>query len=403
MFLLAYDGHSVDDLLDYQHMNGLERFVLTVKGLYGETRDVVVEKDADADLGLVPDDGLAPVVCKNKCLFCFVDQLPAGLRGTLYVKDDDYRLSLIAGNYVTLTNLSPADVDKIKRLHISPLYVSVHAADPAVRARLLGRPHCDILPLLRDLHAHGICFHAQAVIVPGVNDGDVLQRTMEALYPLCESLAVVPVGLTRHCNACIKPVGKTEARAALTQIHNFQKAALAVRGSRFVFGADELYVRAELPLPPADAYEEYPQIDNGVGLVTQFRQSFDAALSAHGAVRRPKKRRLTLITGTDFAPFLQSICDNVLKPRGIDAEVVAVVNRFFGESVTVAGLVVGQDIVAQAPHGRPLYVVPRSMLRAADDVFLDDMTLKQLSRQLGGRVIAVPPTGEGLVNLIMDH
>ncbi|MDR3319305.1 MAG: DUF512 domain-containing protein, partial [Clostridiales bacterium] len=396
--LCAFDGNEVTDILDYQYYNAQESFVMTVSD-GGELTDYEIDKDADEDLGLTVEDGLQPVrVCGNRCVFCFVDQLPEGMRESLYVKDDDWRLSVISGNYVTLTNLTARDRSRIIRYRISPLYVSVHASDPAVRGRLLGKKNSDILPILRELAAHGIKIHAQIVLVPDINDGAELEKTITEIKPYTQSLAVVPVGLTAYANPAIRNVDKECARRTVALCRKLAEKYRGRGGAGYVYCADEMYVIAGLPVPPPADYDGFPQIENGVGLMAEFEEALRAALC--DGEFEPVITEAVIVTGSAARAFMEQmaglICARFPQVRLSVAEIV---NKTFGASVTVAGLLAGRDIAAQAPRGGVI-ILPRVMLREFTDVFLDDMSVAELAEILRAEIIVAETTGEGLLEAL---
>lgn len=388
--LLSIGGAPVRDYVDYKFLCAEERVALEILKPDGARRTVVVEKDPDQDLGLdfLTDlfDGIRR--CCNRCIFCFYDQLPRGLRPTLYVRDDDYRLSFLHGNFITLTNLSERDFERIIEQRLSPLYVSVHATDPTLRRRLLGNPEApDVLEQLRRLAAARIEIHAQIVLCPGRNDGPALERTiadLASLYPALASVAIVPVGLTRHRAGLphLRAVDPAAARETLDRVRAWQDEFRARLGSRFVFASDEIYALAGEQFPAAEEYEGFPQRDNGVGLARLFLEELARAdfQKAAGII-------VTLVTGMAARALMEKMAAR-MNEQGIRAQVVAVPNRLLGESITVAGLLTGEDVAA-ALAGRDLgdvIAVPASALR--DGEFLDSLTVKELSRRLGKKTIS---------------
>ena len=381
--LLAIDGHAIREHLDYQfHASGEEMRAAIGRDTETATREIELTRSQGEAWGIeLAEDPIR--CCGNHCVFCFIDQNPQGLRRSLYVKDEDYRLSLTYGNYVTLTNLEAWEIDRIIEMRLSPLYVSIHAVDPAVRRRLLrSRDTDDVRPILRLLCDAGIRLHVQIVVVPDYNDGDVLEETLselEALAPAVQTIAVVPVGLTRH-RARLTPLrllGREESRQVARCIEIHQEACLVRLGTRLVFAADELYLRAELPLPPAEAYEGYPQLENGVGMVRAFEERLAEAgpiLPAAGG-----DRRVVLVTGTLFAPFLEAAMAGTF-----DVRVLPVQNRLFGPTVTVAGLLGGREIIhsLREAGGFDLAVLPPEVL-GAEDRLLDDVTPREIAEAIG--------------------
>ncbi|MDR3318181.1 MAG: DUF512 domain-containing protein [Clostridiales bacterium] len=400
-FLYAFDGFKVKDIIDYQFYNAQEDFIMTVSGEDGLI-DYEISKDAYEDLGLIIEDGLQPAaVCRNKCIFCFVDQLPKGMRKSLYVKDDDWRLSLISGNYVTLTNLTADDRARIGRYRISPLYVSVHATDAAVRSRLLGIKNADIMPMLKELSALGIKFHTQVVMLPGINDGEILAKTIADLKPYALSLAVVPVGLTAYAGPQAVPVTREAARAAIEMCERFAEANRKKEGRGYVYCADEMYLKAELPVKDYAYYDGFPQIENGVGMLAEFEEGLRSALDECAGTAG--KSEAAIITGTAARAFMTRMAAliNVRFP-GLRLNVCEIVNNYFGPSVNAAGLITGGDIAAQAPRGGRL-IIPRVMLREFTTVFLDDMSVEELERKLNAKITVADVTGEGLLRAVLEE
>lgn len=399
--LIAFDGHNVTDVLDYNYYNECENFVMTVR--HGdEIIDYEIEKYLDEELGLVLDEELGTRVCRNKCIFCFVDQLPKReLRNTLRVKDDDYRLSFISGNYVTLTNDSNSDLERIVRLKLSPLYISVHTADLSLRRKMLGNPKApDILKQLRYLKEGGIRMHAQIVYCPDINED--IAETAVAVAPYCESLAVVPVGLTKDCNTALRAVEKEDAQRVIAAITPIQEAMLQSRNTRFVFLADEFYVKAEQDVPPYECYEDFSQLENGIGLIAAFRHDFESSLRD---VEFAEIGHICIATGCSAYPIIKWAADKLTDKFGGRISVYAIRNDFFGNSVTVAGLVTGGDIYRQLKDldiGEKL-ILPKCMFKEFQDVFLDDMPVSELSRKLGVPIKIINTDGESFVKGCTQH
>jgi len=407
--IVAVNGHRLRDVIDFQFHAGDERLDLAV-----ERDGVAVARRLDrcgADLGLelaAPRPGDI-ATCANKCVFCFIHQLPRGMRRSLYVKDDDYRLSFLHGNYITLSDLDEAAFERILEQRLSPLYVSVHATDPELRHALLGRPRhsAEIVPRLERLAKASIRVHAQIVLCPGLNDGPHLEQTLfelAPLYPGVATTAVVPVGLTRHRERlpALRSLTPLEARGLIAAVEGWQRRWLAELGSRFVFLGDEIYLLAGLPLPPAAAYEGFAIAEDGIGLVRRFEDGF-----ARSVTRTPKPiqgHAVTVVSGEMFAPRLVSL----LGGAGIDTEMVrvaAVPNDFFGRTIGVAGLLTGRDIqrnLAARPDLGRVVLVPSVALRDVDGVFLDDQTPADLARDLGVAVRVVATTPGALLRAIRD-
>jgi putative radical SAM enzyme (TIGR03279 family) len=398
--LLAVNDKPLRDQIDFQVYTAVEDLVLEVRRKDGEMWELELEKDAFEPLGLHfehPD----PTQCGNNCIFCFVHQLPRGLRRTLYVKDEDYRFSYLYGSYVTLTNISDADMERIIEQRLSPLYVSVHATDEELRARLIGRQGPPVLDLLERLTAAGIEVHTQIVLCPGFNDGAQLERTigdLYALHPGIRTLAVVPVGLTGYRERLpqLRPLDAAGAAAVLETLHRFQERYLAETGTRFVFAADELYLKAGVEFPPLEAYEELSQVENGVGLIPVFRaDAVDVLLEA----RKLRAGAVSTFTGASASGELTRFAADLAAKTGVKIHLHTIRNDFFGGEVTVAGLIAGADLIAQL-QGKELgeaLLVPDVVLRDGEDVFLDDLTLPQVAQALGVAVFKIDSTPWGLL------
>jgi putative radical SAM enzyme (TIGR03279 family) len=402
--ILAVNGAPLRDAIDFQFHAGEERLELTVAREGGHRALVLERRGPDLGLELAAPTPAEIATCANKCVFCFIHQLPKGMRRSLYVKDDDFRLSFLHGNYVTLTDLGEAELARIEAQRLSPLYVSVHATDPGLRHELLGRPRlsAEILPRLARLARAGIRMHAQIVLCPDLNDGAHLERTVHelaALHPGVATTAVVPVGLTRHRERLprLRSLTAGEARTLVATAAGWQTRFLATLGSRFVFLGDEIYLTAERPLPDADAYEGFPVAEDGIGLVRRFE---DDVARACRRVRAPgRTRTVTVVTGEMYGARLVRLLAP-LRAEGIEARVVAVPNDFFGRAIGVAGLLTGQDIqrhLAARPDLGEAVLVPAVAVRDGDGVFLDDLTPRELEADLGVPVRVVEPTARALL------
>lgn len=397
--LLAINSIPVIDLIDYHFLCAQEELLLEI-----QKKDYIMElqlkKDEWEPLGLSFTSTMAtkPNACANHCIFCFINQLPRGMRSPLYIKDDDWRLSLMMGNYITLTNVSVTEMDRIIARHASPLHISIHATNGTIRSHMMGNPCANnIMARLTQLKNAGISFHCQVVLCPGYNDGEVLHDTIKdlaALYPAAQSVALVPVGLTAHREGLPKlaPYTKELATQLLALAHQWQEHFLTSLGTRFLFPADEFYCLSNTPIPPEITYENYPQIENGVGLLRKFEEEYTFA---HQQIVASETiaRRVLVATGVSVAPFLTRLLQE--KPvLGVSVTIKAIPNRFFGESVTVAGLLTGQDI-QYALHDEVAdeILLPTAMLRPEDDVFLDDMKLTALQQMLKAPIHAVEVDG----------
>lgn len=411
--LLTINGSSIRDVLDY-------RFYLTDTSVRlelerdGEAYGVVLNKGEYDDIGLEFETPLMDRkhTCKNGCVFCFIDQMPKGMRETLYFKDDDDRLSFLHGNYVTLTNLGEEDIERIIRMHISPVNVSVHTTNPALRVQMMKNKRAgEVLSYLPRLAEAGIALCTQIVLCKGLNDGDELSRSMRdlaALFPALRSCAVVPVGLTKYREGLypLESFSAEECADVIKQVTSFGEECLKKYGSRLFYCSDEFYVRAGIPLPSEEFYEDYSQIENGVGMLTSLASEFDFALEdlseELSEFRAP--RAVSVVTGVAAYDHIRGLADKLMSAvEGLDVRVHRVVNRFFGESVTVAGLLTGKDVSEQL-LGKDLgdeLLFPAVMLRADGDVFLDDMTPEELSARLGVSVKPSKSDGFELVKALL--
>ncbi len=378
--LVSVDGRELEDFLDWEFLTAEEAFTLHVRQPGGEEIEFEIERPLGEPMGV----SLEPARirrCANRCDFCFVDGLPDGLRDVLYIRDDDYRLSFRYGNFATLTNLKPHDVQRIIEYRLSPLYVSVHATDPVVRRYLLRNPTApEIIPQLREFAQHGIEFHTQIVMSPGVNDGDVLRQTLTDLYQFGAAIlgcSVVPVGLTEYSkHHLVREPTADECRAAIVLLEERAAIARAERGIHWAFGADELYVRAGVELPQAEIYDGFDQVENGVGSVRWLQQRIQALGEVHGWAGR----RIGVVTGTAMAQLMPMVLEPLTQATGAAFELIPVVNTLFGPRVTTAGLLPGMAL-QEALKGRrdlDLVLLPGECVND-DALFIDSMSLDLLS------------------------
>jgi putative radical SAM enzyme (TIGR03279 family) len=378
--LLTINGREIEDFLDWEFLSADEQFMLHVRQPDGEEIEFDIERPEGLPMGVAVEAARIRR-CANRCDFCFVDGLPEGLRDTLYIRDDDYRLSFKYGNFATLTNLKPRDVERILEYRLSPLYVSVHATDPVIRRWLLRNPLApDILEQLRLFASHGIVFHTQVVLSPGVNDGAVLERTLEDLYrfgPSVLNVSAVPVGLTTFSkHHLVREPTQDECRAAIGQLERWAGHARSERGISWAFGADELYLRAGLSLPPAAAYDGFEQVENGVGSVRWLEQRIADDASGLADWRG---RRIGVLTGRSMAGLLPQVLEPLKKISQAEFELIPLGNPLFGEAVTCAGLLPGaafQSALAQRTD-LDLALIPGESLNE-DRLFMDDLTLQAL-------------------------
>lgn len=407
--LLSINGKKVKDIIDYKYLISDDYVEVEIEKENGEIWVLEIEKDYDEDLGIEFTNPLIDKArsCRNKCIFCFIDQLPPNMRETLYFKDDDSRLSFLQGNFITLTNMSDEEIDRIIKYRLSPINVSVHTTNPELRIKMLNNKNAGkILSILRRFKEADIRVNCQIVLVPQVNDGKELERTLidlSSLYPSVKSVAVVPVGLTRYRDNLhkIMPYNKERAMELLNLIRNEQNEFKNKIGTRFVFASDEFYALTDEPLPNYEEYEGFPQLENGVGLLKTFEHSIDEELSKiDGKILSNKK--YIIATGTLAEGFMNRIKNKVME-RFIDLElnIVAIENNFFGRSITVSGLITGQDIVSQLKGCKDMdgIIIPKSMLRAESNVFLDDLTVEDIENRLKVKIIPVEVSGKDFINL----
>jgi len=400
------------DEIDYQALTASPVLLIDLTDAEGKPHHVRISKAEWEPLGLVLDETqiMRPRSCRNHCVFCFVDQLPAGMRNTLYVKDDDWRLSMMMGNYVTLTNVDETEFRRILRRKASPLYISVHATDPTVRQNMMKNPNSvNLMERLHRLKDHGLTFHSQIVLCPGINDGDVLRKSISdlaAMYPASQSLALVPVGLTAHRDGLspLRMFDPESAQSLIREVEVMQNTFLASLGTRFVFPSDEFYCISGLPLPENDAYEDYIQIENGVGMLRKLEQECQEAYAEliTDSSATPAPKHILIPTGISAQPYIQHLAD-CFSPAGTRVDVLAVHNRFFGETITVTGLLVGRDL-EDALIGKDCdqILLSSTMLKEFTDRFLDDMTLSELSIRLNKPIRVVPNDGESFVRALWE-
>jgi putative radical SAM enzyme (TIGR03279 family) len=403
--LLSINGQKIRDTIDLMFHAGEPQLDLKV-ARDNRVMDVSLKTDAGiSDLGIILK--LFTIrKCRNRCIFCFVHQLPGGMRRSLYLKDEDYRMSFLYGNYITITGMSMEDRMRIVDQRLSPLYISVHSTDTYIRNSMLGKPDApDILKDLKFFASHRIRMHTQIVLCPGYNDGKELSRTINNLYrfyPYVQSIAVVPVGLTAHRKKALQPVGADEAKAAIETIHRSQTRIMRTHGEHLVFAADELYIKAGIEMPPLKDYDELSQIENGVGLVPQFLAQ--ARKLKIKAPENMKKIRIVTFSGVSFYPFLAKFIER-LRKQGFDIEAFEVVNNYFGNSVTVTGLLTGRDVM-KALSGElrkdDILLIPDIVMKEGDEVFLDNVSRQDVEAILGAKTLVIESSPAGLVNAIMN-
>ena len=409
--LLKINGHEFHDILEYRYLISEYEITIDVEKKDGSIEIITIESNYE-DLGIEFNEGLIDEAqsCTNKCIFCFIDQLPKGMRETVYFKDDDTRLSFLQGNYVTLTNMSDEEIDRLIKMHVSPINVSVHATNPELRCKMLNNRFAgkcfDIMKRFKD---NGIYMNCQIVLCPGINDNDELNRTLydlASLYPNVNSISVVPVGLTAYREGLypLMPFNEKSSLETITQVENIQRDFMDKFGTRLVYLSDEFYVNAGKDIPYADAYEGFPQIENGVGLMASMQEEFDSAIKL--VPDKTYHRTVAMATGEIAYDFIRKLADRIeAAAKGVKIDVYAVKNNFFGGGVTVSGLVTGGDIIEQLKD-KPkadILTIPHSMLRDEDNIFLDDTTVAEVEEALGMEVVPIINDGYEFIEKIIGE
>lgn len=408
--LLSINGKEIKDVLDYHFLLKEEALTVLIRKPDGEEWELEIEKDYDEDLGITFEEGLMDEYCscRNKCIFCFIDQMPPGMRDTLYFKDDDARLSFLQGNYITLTNLSEEELDRIIYYKLSPINISVHTTNEELRCRMLhNRFAGSTLANMKKLKEAGITMNGQIVLCKGYNDGEELEKTIHdlaALIPEMTSVSVVPVGLTKFRDglAKLEPFNKEASLKVLEQVHRWQNILLTHYGTRFIYAGDEWYLKAELPIPSEEDYEGYPQIENGVGLVRSLQTEFEESYQELKGDDRV--RNISLVTGVLATPVIQQMSDRLTeKFPNIRITVYTIENHFFGPSITVAGLLTGTDILEQL-KGQPLgdaLLIPEVLLRHGETILLDDVTVSDMEKALQTNIRIVQSCGKSFIDTLI--
>lgn len=395
--ILKINDNEICDYLDYKFLSTAEEIILTVKKTSGEIIEFDIENEYGEDLGINFSDMLfgSAKRCVNKCIFCFIDQLPKGMRETMYFKDDDTRLSFLHGNYVTLTNMKEADIKKLIKYRISPVNISVHTVNPSLRVKMLGNPSAAfIMEQIDMLYKNRIEMNMQIVLCKGINDGEELTNSLNTLssyYPQVRSISVVPVGLTNFREGLFKldEITPQDSKNVIKQVEKIQNYNLEKYGSRIVYLSDEFYINASLPLPLAEEYEDFPQIENGVGLISSLKEEFDCALKEKH--KQGYFGKNVIVTGKLSYEFIKTLVEKAKKLyNNLKADVLCVENDFFGRSVTVSGLICGGDIIKNL-KGKDYdrILITKSMLKADEDIFLDNVKVCDMEKELGMEVCAV--------------
>ena len=414
--LVSVNGTQVTDIFDYQFLIQDVYIEVLIRKPDGEEWLLEIDKEYDEDLGIVFENGLMDEYrsCRNKCIFCFIDQMPKGMRETLYFKDDDSRLSFLQGNYVTLTNMSDEDIERIIRYRLSPINISFQTTEPELRCKMLNNRFAgQALRQVDKLYEAGITMNGQIVLCKGVNDGEHLERSLsdlKAYAPVLESVSVVPVGLSKYRDGLypLRPFTSEDAKEVLACIHAWQERMYREYGIHFVHASDEWYVMADEDLPEADRYDGYLQLENGVGMLRLFLDEFDEAMEIvekepdrYGSV----SGELSVVTGRMAYPYIRGMADRIAErfPQ-LTVHVYAVTNDFFGELITVSGLLTGRDIIAQL-RGRRLgtrILLPQNVLRSGEDYFLDDVTVDEVERALQVKADIVKSSGHDFVHAVLN-
>lgn len=407
--LISINNEKIKDVLDYRYLIQDEYIEVVIEKPSGEQWQLEIDKDEFEDLGIVFESGLMDKAktCTNKCIFCFVDQNPKGMRDTIYFKDDDSRLSFLQGNYITLTNMKDEDLDRIIFYHLSPINISVHSTDMEVRKFMLKNPNSvKLMEQIKKLHDATIQMNFQIVLCKNINDGEVLDKSIRDLSNLVgnsASMAVVPIGLTKHREKLypLEHLTKEDMREIIEQVHSWQEKLLNEIGTRFVFLSDEFYLKAEVDFPTTENYEGYPQLDNGVGMIPLFKEECAEYLREISSEESEEHKHFSLVTGTLAFPVMKEICDNIkLKFDNIKIDVHAIRNDFFGESITVSGLLTGQDIINQLKNkdlGKILFL-PKTCIRANDTVLLDDIDVKDIEKALDVKICLSEESGQNFIS-----
>ena len=408
--LISVNGNEVNDVLDYRFYLNDKKLRLVLKGADGKMKIATVIKDEFEDIGLEFETYLMDKQqhCKNKCIFCFIDQLPKGLRESLYFKDDDSRLSFLFGNYITLTNMKDEDIDRIIKMHISPVNISVHTMNPDLRVKMMLNPRAgESLRYIEKLAKGGILLNTQLVLCPGINDGAELEYSLKKLgelYPQVQSIAAVPVGLSDHRDGLypLEPYTSETAGEVIDIIDRFNAEFEEEHGEIIAYAADEFYLKAQREIPDAEYYNGFPQLENGVGMWALLESEFMQALEE--CETKEKFRRVTAVTGQAAYPLIAKLAEKATeKIKGLEVNVVCAKNRLLGGMITVSGLLCGEDI-AYALEGEDIgeeLLIPPNSLRNEGDMFLDNMTVTELSQKLGVKVTANGSGGDELLNAMI--
>lgn len=410
--LCSINGKEINDIIDYLYHTADEYLEVEIKKNNGEVWLLEIEKDYDEDLGIIFSNPILDKAnhCKNKCIFCFIDQLPKNMRKSLYFKDDDSRLSFLQGNFVTLTNLSDKDIDRIIEYNISPINVSIHTTNPQLRVKMLNNKNAgNILERLKKLTRNRILVNGQVVLCPNINDGVELDKTIKDLYPLypnLHSLAIVPVGITKYREKLfnITPFDKEKSIKVINQIKKWQTFLKQKINTNFVYLSDEFFINADYELPEYKEYEDFPQLENGVGLIRKFEFEFFSSLNKL-PLNLNITKNISVITGTSAKDFIEKLARELMdRYKGLNIKVYAIKNNFFGDTITVSGLITGQDIIKQLKKKDlgDKVIIPKSMLKSDEDIFLDDISVKMLEKELNTKIDISEVNGKDFIKKIIE-
>lgn len=410
--LVAINDEEITDVFDYRYQINEEYLEMTFRTPEGEEYIAEIEKDFDEDIGIVFESGLMDQArsCRNKCIFCFIDQLPKGMRETLYFKDDDSRLSFLQGNYVTLTNMSEKDINHIIFYHLSPINISVHTTDLELRKTMLKNKNADkVIDIMKRLKDAGIEMNLQVVLCNGINDGDILDKTISdcaKFMPNAHSMSIVPIGLTKYRDGLypMKPFSKEDSEKVISQVEKWQEKFYKEYGTRFVYCADEFYLKAERPLPNADIFEDFAQYENGVGMLSLFEKEFYEELEKI-SYNNQNKKVVSVATGVAAYDLIKKLSDKLMeKIPSLTVNVYSIKNDFFGEMITVSGLLTGQDIINQLRDkdlGEYL-LLPESLLRNGTKTLLDDVEIDDIEKELNIKIKISTNSGDKFIKKILN-
>ena len=410
-YLISVNNTEINDILDYKFQIFDEYITLLVEKANGEEWELEIEKEENEDIGLIFNDQLIEPAraCANKCIFCFMDQLPPNVRETLVFKDDDFRLSFMTGNYVTLTNSGYKDLDRIIKYHLSPINISVHATDEETRIKMLNNKNAGkILEYIKYLTDNGIYVNAQIVLCPGINDGKILDKTIEDLsvyFPNLLCIAIVPVGITKYRENLykIEPFNQITASAVINQVETWQKKFKKDIGSNIVYLADEFYILAEKEIPEYERYEDFPQLEDGIGMLAKFKKEFEDAYQ--NLLPREIKKTVSIATGKISYQFIRKLANKLEeKFEGLKINIYAIENDFFGPLITVTGLIVGTDLINQLKDKElgECLILASNMLKDDTDIFLDNTTLSEINQKLNIPIKVADTNGESFINTIIE-